>query len=546
MNFINQFTSLIKNALGKGIELLRPLEDDKDIKSRIIRVLISTIVYYIAYVCAITLLAVFLSDTINAYEIIFAIVFVVLGFLPWLLILIILFRFYQNFVKRSFIPGGIGLFFAAFVVTSLVPIFLEFLSDTTFLFRQLQIEYLLSIPFYFANRIIPVVIGVWIALRFAQNLNQKNLEQDRESNLKKSVERILDSENFLTALRSALPQGEEDKEYGLDYIPYMLNENQLRLKELKKTTRFYFILTLCVGLIITTVVVYFGYLIVNEEAAGTPRTLSQINTRLGEIKPDIELVFESELGDFSESNYLRRNYLNNLLNFSGVNLDPKYDEEINEIVKDVKDDIDEAYKTNDWKKLGENLANHIFKIQNLEPLTSGILDLDLPKNKDFSSYLQNLKEAKNKTQEFASSKENALRNLNTAANSLNNLIEKANEELGSEEARTTELIKRLGLSLIVASFLLAVLRYTSSIYRDHYQDMRKVQHEGQTIRRFYIALKSSFKTEEGTTPNQIIANFVNRPEVLSKKGNLPSNDEFSNNINVDLIKELLSVLSKKI
>lgn len=196
--------------------------------------------------------------------------------------------------------------------------------------------------------------------------------------------------------------------------------------------------------------------------------------------------------------------------------------------------------------IGKSLEKYSLEIQNLEILTYRNLDLDTPKNKSFSDYIQNLKEAEDRTQKYASSKENALRNLNTASSDLNNFIEKANVKLGSEDARTAELIKRLGLSLIVASFLLAVLRYTAGIYRDHYQDMRKVEYEAQTIRRFYIALKSSFKTEEGTTPNQIIANFVNRPDISSKQGSVPSNDELSNGINADLIKELLSLLSKKI
>lgn len=351
MNFINKFATLIKNALNQSIELLRPLGDDKDIKARIIRLLISTIAYYIFYFGTLALFIGFLNDTISTYENIFIIVFLSLGFLPWFLILIISFRFYQYFIKRGFVPSGIGLFFAAFVVTYMAPRFLDLL-DNVFYFSN-ELDTLLSTPFYFASRIIPVVIGAWIAIRFAQNISQKNIKQDEESEIRNSVEKVLNSENFLTALRSTLPKGEEDEEYGLDYIPYMLNDNQLRIKDLKKTTRFYFTLTLFVGLIVTIVVVYFGYLMVIEEAAGTPKTLSQINARLGEIKPDIELVYESELGNFNKANDLKRNYLNNLLDFSGISFDSEYDEEINDIVKEIKLGINEAYTTNNWKKLGK-------------------------------------------------------------------------------------------------------------------------------------------------------------------------------------------------
>lgn len=542
MGAIKVVLASIKAIITKTINSLGPLKQDDDIKKRLLVLSIFSLIYYVTFFST-----VFIVITYGFQSQILFLLLLFFGFLPCVFIVISLLRIYQYISGRSFIPGGIGLFFAAFFITYITPRFLNFLAERIYILDSLGIDSILSTPFDFANQIIPVVIGVWIALRFSQEVSKRNLQKDKRIEIKKAVESILDSEEFLTALKSSLPRGEEDKEYGLDYIPYMLSENEIRLKELKKTTRFYFLLTLGVGLVVTIVVVYFGYLLVNEEAAGTPKTLSEINQTLSNIDSSMAIVFDSDLESFQSVPVSRSSDIfGDILYFEGVNYDAEHNDEINEVIQEVKANIDEAYNTNDWNNLYDSLNLNLSRIRSSEILSLTAADTGSSGNEEFIGYLNSLEEFTGKVGDYVSSKDNALISLNTGVSSLNDLIDEAESQLGTEDARTTELIKRLGLSLIVASFLLAVLRYTSSIYKDHYHDMRKAQSEGQTIRRFYIALKSSFKTKEGSTPNQIIAGFVNRSEsLISKESSLQDND-LKSDINADLIKELLSVLSKKI
>ncbi|MDJ0800876.1 MAG: DUF2791 family P-loop domain-containing protein [Calothrix sp. MO_167.B12] len=484
--------------------------------------------------------SVFSGDS-STFSIIFILFFYFLFVLLFFLNCFVVFRVYRYIIKKRFLPGGFLFFLISFIFIKIFVILIKIprsYLDLYSFYRYYEyfiqgrfIQDAIAIPLLFVNEIIPVFIGSWVALIIYQKIVLKNDKEDRKIELAESVSEILDSENFLTVLRSSLPRGEEDKEYGLDYIPYMLNDNESRLEELKKSTRFYFILTLCVGIMITIVVVYFGYLLVNEQSAGTGRTLVEINRLLEQSNKHTQILVPEPDNNLRLLT-LRNDYLKPLRNFSLI--EDSSNDRVNDIINKVKVDISKAEQTNEWKVLSQKFYSYQSELFNLQL-----------KGKE-RDYLQLIRGATEEFRAFVRSREYALPQLINTTEALNKLIEKVEGKFETEDSRTTELIKRLGLSLIVSTFLLAVLRYISSIYREHYRDMRRVQHEGQIIRRFYIALKSSFKSQEGSTPNQIIANFVDYSDTLYQKDNLKSSDELKGEFSVELIKELLSVLSKRI
>jgi hypothetical protein len=61
--------------------------------------------------------------------------------------------------------------------------------------------------------------------------------------LQGAMSQILDSEHFLTVLRNSLPRGEQDQEFGLDYIPYMLDSIDQRRKRASKSARLFLLST---------------------------------------------------------------------------------------------------------------------------------------------------------------------------------------------------------------------------------------------------------------------------------------------------------------
>lgn len=439
------------------------------------------------------------------------------------------FRVYQYSLRRKILTKEMLPLLYLFFTISILRIIIDILP---FMFGI--VENFLDLPLRLIISVIPAILGIWIGFNLVRNNTSKNLKENEELRIQNAVEKILDSEFFLTTLRSTLPKGEEDEKYGLDYIPYMLNSNESRLEELKRTTRFYFTLTLCTGLLITIVVTSFGYLLINEQAAGTPKTLVEINQSLEELNKNVLLLSPNSTTNPSLRE-LESQFLNPLLS-----LDTKKridSNQFNTIREEIRYDILEVRQTNDWDLFSNSLLVHLSKLQNL-PRSTDTTDTQ-------EEYTKKLQIAVQKTQDFINKQPRILINLNETTEKLDNSIEDIEERIEDEDFRTTELIKRLGLSLIVSSFLLAILRYIAGIYRQHYQDMRKVQYESQIIRRFYIAMKSSFKAKEGSTPNQIIANFVNQSEFLYKQDNPKLTEELKSEVSTDLIKSLIEVLSRQ-
>jgi hypothetical protein len=92
---------------------------------------------------------------------------------------------------------------------------------------------------------ITVIIGVLIAFRFfslhiLSGYNSGKIpDYSMPAVLRESVGKILDSEHFLTALRSTLPKGEGDERFGFDYIPFLLSSIDDRRKRAVKSARFF-------------------------------------------------------------------------------------------------------------------------------------------------------------------------------------------------------------------------------------------------------------------------------------------------------------------
>ena len=145
--------------------------------------------------------------------------------------------------------------------------------------------------------LIPVVVGLVIAEYSFGRHGGDTSQVVPTLPLRQAVVSILDSEDFLTALRSTLPKGESDPQYGLDYIPYMLDSIDQRRRRFQRSSMMFLAATIALGFVFSGIVVYFGYILVNESAAGFPRTMSQIEGSLREIRRDIQITpnpFNSE------------------------------------------------------------------------------------------------------------------------------------------------------------------------------------------------------------------------------------------------------------
>jgi hypothetical protein len=391
-------------------------------------------------------------------------------------------------------------------------------------------------PLLFVTNMLPSMIAVWLVLRGFPSLSLATEEDDNKSKnivaLQQAVKKIFHSDHFFTALSSALPKGEKDKEYGLDHIPFILQNINQRRKHFEGRSIVFLIITILVGIIFSGVIVFFGYLLVNEEAAGTPKTIAQIREEVSTIRRDLNLILPDyfENREFQDAAGMTLSKLNVSTDLNQMNTDDK-----------VQVAIAEAQRTG-------NIAELYQKLQQLEKEFRSTSS-NFSNNEAYQIYLRNLEQVNFQIAQFLGRQNAAIPNLDTSLENLERMITNVNNSLGRPEAQTAEVLKRLALSLVVSSFFLVILRYVAGIYRSHYQEMLKAQQDDLSVRKFYVSFKGS--ESDTLTRSKIISSFFSIPNQTSMESE-DSNTSSDNSLELskddisNILKELLSVLAKKL
>jgi hypothetical protein len=156
--------------------------------------------------------------------IIFSILFLILSLIVPYGILIYAIKYIR---KRGFLTSEsektllkfIKLFVAIDLIMSIYSSFYRFLPSIPFI--SPFILNLSNSPLQFIQSTLPTVVALWLVLRIlplSSSLNTTTLIDDAYT-LKNAVDKLLNSENFLTAIRTTLPKGERDSEYGTGLYP---------------------------------------------------------------------------------------------------------------------------------------------------------------------------------------------------------------------------------------------------------------------------------------------------------------------------------------
>jgi hypothetical protein len=124
------------------------------------------------------------------------------------------------------------------------------------------------------------------------------------------------------------------------------------------------------------------------------------------------------------------------------------------------------------------------------------------------------------------------------------LIDSAQKSIQEPTNRTAELIKRLGLGIVVSTFFLALLRYLGSLYKARYEQVLVAQTDEFMVRKFYVAFKSSLVNDEQR--KAVLTTFMSGTASPVAATAATSEGDDSSKQSLDLLKELMSALSKKL
>ena len=380
---------------------------------------------------------------------------------------------------------------------------------------------IVAAPLDFVALVLPVLAAIWLVWRLKPGINLPDASKPSpagEEQIKCAVHSVFNSEHFLTALRTSLPRGEDDVKYGFDFIPFMLQSIDERRRSFQRSATIFFWVTISVGILFALTIATFGYILVNEEAIGTPKRVKSLEQAASEMRARLEALspisFPNNVFDDlcqKSLNELQRATPPQSLTTNGQRISDliqslSHQEDVAALVDAVQKQAAAAITLNEkaYRQLAENAVASLAKYQR--------------------SY------------------EAARTALPNALDTLTSATKEVRGKLDENRNQLTELLRRVCIGLVVASFFLALLRYVASLYRQEYEQVRLAYEDDLALRRFYVAYKSS----EGSTKDRsaAIAALVNAKAVMPS---IESGDALGlNKAEADVLKELLNSLSKKI
>ncbi|MBZ4034493.1 hypothetical protein K6T82_06930 [Flavobacterium sp. 17A] len=360
--------------------------------------------------------------------------------------------------------------------------------------------------------LLPVFTCSYILYKIISSKN--NLNFNPEEKVEDFIEKVLTSEDFATAFSTRLPVGKDDKKLGLDYIPFILLSLEKRRKRFKLYSDRFLTATLVLGISFIAIVIYFGYILLNDSSAGISKNISDLKTEIRQANANFQIIKAVDL-------------------------------------------LDAFNKETEFQKIERvQLKKNDLNYKNLESLKKSYISFSIDKNfEDFYTsfnnkydsinengdikYISLISKLKPQIIEFANSTRFADANYRSSANNMLRLIPKIENELAKPQNELHELLKRLILSIVIISFFLAILRYTSKLYTNNYNLMVQTENDELGVRKFYIGLKNTDKNNDER--KIVIQKFIDLYKFEDNDDQLNLSKE-----ETGIIKDLLSNLMKKI
>ncbi|MGA8808269.1 MAG: hypothetical protein WB973_10365 [Thermoanaerobaculia bacterium] len=327
------------------------------------------------------------------------------------------------------------------------------------------------------------------------------------------VKEILDSNSFMTALNESLPRGADDAEYGLDSVPYLLSSIRSRRERLNRSTRGFLRLTVIAATATALIISFFAWVLVNDESVGAPRALRSLRESTDSLATSLRYLNSDYRGSTEFARLTRA--INGKVDPANVPIKAK----LQAILRNAA--------------AGEPLSDFITA---LRPV-AGELRYDTPRyGSDVDSAMEAL-DAQN-TERRA-----ALERIEQLQPRLSGLIDRVSEELGKDQNRIAEVVRRIALGLIVSTFFLAIVRFVANLYRADYNQLLRADFDDMLVRSFYV----TFKASEGMG-NQRAAVLSSYISALSTFAPLQAAAEEKglSKEDSDLLKEILAAAAKKL
>ena len=315
-------------------------------------------------------------------------------------------------------------------------------------------------------------------------ISSENFIEIKKSELRDFTQRLFNSREYFDVLTSTLPKGGEDKEYGVDYIPFILDSLREKKLSFQRTSNIFLGLTIALAVTFSSVLIYYGNILVNDDSAGLNRSFKELRVEMPRLLNDLE-------------NFKRRELIDNQINTDALTA-------LNKINMTI-DSVRSTANTSKFLTLLDLIPN--------ESSTQSIYDL--PKiSSSYQPLIVAFESLASQSQERLKPMDSLImivkkntETLDEATIRFNNVLSLYELRL-SEQAQiipqlstqfdqikggqfsTNEILKRLAIALIIATFLLTILRFSANLYRRNFAEQVQAENDGLNIRKLYIAFKN--------------------------------------------------------
>ena len=375
-----------------------------------------------------------------------------------------------------------------------------------------------SMLFYILVALVAIKAAVLTGL--IANLPQvKFAAKETDESIRNRVQAFWDSKEFLTCLKTALPRGEKDDRDGLDYIPYMLQNVELRRERYERSASRFLTITIAFTLVFSVIIVSFGYILIDDKSTGLPNAVYKLELMLGEAENDSKSL---------------------LVQFWGT---PEFDRTVGETIRA----IERFQGSESINKIRQGLSGDIW-----EAKQTGNLRILLPQLSKASAALRG--ETDNRKAEFDNLLDKLTEGLrgivaredllpvkyNKVVQEAKTVTEAISKYADTAAQKNYELWRRLGLGVLVSTFFFVVIRYFASLYKQEHIEVLRAEQDDLALRQFVVALRGS--GEDFASRRNTLAALSSRCSWNQAGEN---KNEFTN-VEASVLKELISAVMKKL
>lgn len=337
-------------------------------------------------------------------------------------------------------------FFVAFVAGVIVYV-------ATVLLESFVHIALLDVPLILLRDVTGVILAVSLAWRLWGRYVTPL--QRFEEDLHSVTQRVLESDAFWRPLMTTIAKGERDEERGLAGLPDVLRSSRERWQAGEQAASWYIRVMAVVAALASLVLIWFGYIVVDDDAVGLGRSLRDVSVQqrhLAESLGRLESLDHNAAFAICCGDSVRR-----------------------AIEESKVADVQTSWSDFEKDKTAPRLKDVYSR------LTIAIMNEKTP----------GLKVATQSIGDFLRSLDAAPSEIRGSVVVLNGLLDEIKKKNGEPDARVASVLKRLAIGAVLATFFLAILRFLGGLHRIERAAANAAKDEEIQARKFLMCVRSA-------------------------------------------------------